>query len=79
MLAVTRLATAVGLLLLAASFGTAAAQPAEKLPRVGYISPGSPSDPFRRFEAFRQGLRELDDCCRTYDQPRFHRTMIRRR
>ena len=32
-----------------------------KVPRVGYLSPGSPSDPGRqrRFEAFRQGLREL--------------------
>jgi len=39
----------------------AAAQPPEKVPRVGYLSPGSPSEPFRqrRFEAFRQGLREL--------------------
>jgi len=61
MLAATRLATAMGLVLLAASLGTAAAQPPEKVPRVGYISPGSSSDPFRlrRFEAFRQGLREL--------------------
>jgi putative ABC transport system substrate-binding protein len=43
--------------------GTAAAQSVEKerVPRVGYISPGSSSDParLRRFEAFRQGLREL--------------------
>jgi putative ABC transport system substrate-binding protein len=32
-----------------------------KMPRVGYLSPGSSSDPGRqrRFEAFRQGLREL--------------------
>jgi putative ABC transport system substrate-binding protein len=39
----------------------AEAQPREKVPRVGYLSPGSPSEPFRRrrFEAFRQGLREL--------------------
>jgi putative tryptophan/tyrosine transport system substrate-binding protein len=38
----------------------AEAQP-RKAPRVGYLSPGSPSDPGRqrRFEAFRQGLREL--------------------
>jgi hypothetical protein len=37
------------------------AQQAGEVPRVGYISPGSSSDPFRlrRFEAFRQGLREL--------------------
>jgi putative ABC transport system substrate-binding protein len=39
----------------------AKAQPAGKVPRVGYLSPGSSSDPLRRrrFEAFRQGLREL--------------------
>jgi len=37
------------------------AQPAGKVPRVGYLNPGSPSDPLRqrRLEAFRQGLREL--------------------
>jgi putative ABC transport system substrate-binding protein len=60
-LAVTQLATAVVLLLLGASLGTAAAQPPEKVPRVGYLVPGSSSDParLRRFEAFRQGLREL--------------------
>ena len=36
------------------------AQPREKVPRVGYLSPGSSSDSarLRRFEAFRQGLRE---------------------
>ena len=46
--------------LLAAPFA-AEAQPAGKVPRVGYLSPGSRSDPLRqrRFEAFRQGLREL--------------------
>ena len=40
---------------------TVQAQQAEQVPRVGYISPGASSDPFRRrrFEAFRQGLREL--------------------
>ena len=50
---------AVGLTL--APLGTAAAQSSEKMPRVGYISPGSSSDPvrLRRFEAFREGLREL--------------------
>jgi putative ABC transport system substrate-binding protein len=39
----------------------AAAQRPEKVPRVGYLSPGSHSDPAsqRRLEAFRQGLREL--------------------
>ena len=36
------------------------AQPREKVPRIGYLSPGSSSDSarLRRFEAFRQGLRE---------------------
>jgi putative ABC transport system substrate-binding protein len=39
----------------------AEAQQAGKVPRVGYLNPGSHSDPARqrRFEAFRQGLREL--------------------
>ncbi len=39
----------------------ATAQPPQKVPRVGYLTPGSPSDLARqrRFEAFRQGLREL--------------------
>ena len=47
--------------LLATPLGRAAAQSSEKVPRVGYISPGSSSDPMRlrRFEAFRQALREL--------------------
>src|SRR4029453_13317501 len=60
-LAATRLAPALILLLLTALLGPAAAQAPEKVPRVGYISPGSSSDParLRRFEAFRQGLREL--------------------
>ncbi len=60
-LAVIRPATAVVLLLVSASLGTAAAQPPAKVPRVGYLSPGSSSDParLRRFDAFRQGLREL--------------------
>src|SRR6058998_1085542 len=54
------LAVILALSLTLASLGTAAAQPAEKIPRVGYISPGSSSDParLRRFEAFRQALRE---------------------
>src|SRR4051794_6546263 len=32
-----------------------------KIPKVGYLSPGSASDPgrVRRYEAFRRGLREL--------------------
>ena len=61
MLAVTGFVTAVVLVLLASSVGTAAAQPPEKVPRVGYMSPGASSDPFRlrHLEAFRQRLREL--------------------
>ena len=60
-LALIRSATVVILFLLSASLGTAAAQPPEKGPRVGYLNPGSSSDPLRqrRLEAFRQGLREL--------------------
>ena len=60
-LAVIRPASVVILFLLSASLGTAAAQPPAKGPRVGYLSPGSSSDParLRRFDAFRQGLREL--------------------
>ena len=55
-----RLTSVVVVLLLAVSLGTAAAQSSDRVPRVGYISPGSSSDPvrLRRFEAFRQGLRE---------------------
>jgi putative ABC transport system substrate-binding protein len=58
---VSRLASAVVLLLLAAPLATAAAQPREKGFRVGYLSPGSSADParLRRFESSRQGLREL--------------------
>jgi len=50
---------AVGLTLV--PLGTAAAQPPEKVPRVGYLNPGSASDPLRqrRLDAFRQSLREL--------------------
>ncbi len=57
----TQLVPTLVLLALAASLGMAAAQSPEKMPRVGYISPGSSSDParLRRFDAFRQGLREL--------------------
>ena len=49
----------VGLVL--APLGTAAAQPREKVPRVGYLTAGSHADQGRqrRFEAFRQGLRDL--------------------
>jgi hypothetical protein len=59
-LAGTRLAPVLMSLLVAALLGTAAGQSPEKARRVGYISSGS-SDPvgLRRFEAFRQGLREL--------------------
>jgi ABC-type uncharacterized transport system substrate-binding protein len=59
-LAVSRSA-AVGVLFLLASLGTAAAQRPEKVPRVGYLTWGSHSDQGRqrRFEAFRQALREL--------------------
>ena len=55
------LAAAVVLLLLSALLGTTAAQRPEKAPRVGYLTWGSPSDEGRqrRFEAFRQALREL--------------------
>ena len=54
-------AATVGLLIVFASLGTAAAQRAEKAPRVGYLTPGSHADQGRqrRFEALRQGLREL--------------------
>jgi putative tryptophan/tyrosine transport system substrate-binding protein len=60
-LALIRLAAALIALLVSSSLGKAAAQPQEKVPRVGYLNPGSPSDPLsqRRLEAFRQGLREL--------------------
>jgi putative ABC transport system substrate-binding protein len=49
-----------GAVLLAAPLA-AEAQQTGKVPRVGYLSPGSSSDPLRqrRLEAFRQGLREL--------------------
>ena len=60
-LALTRLISVGVLLLLAVSLGTAAAQSSGQMPRVGYLSPGSSSDPvrLRRFDAFRQGLRDL--------------------
>jgi putative ABC transport system substrate-binding protein len=47
--------------LLMAPFAVAATQAREKVPLVGYLNSGSPSDPIRqrRLEAFRQGLREL--------------------
>ncbi len=54
------LIAALALGLLAAPLAADAQQPV-KVPRVGYLSPNSPSDPARqhRLEAFRQGLREL--------------------
>ena len=53
------LAVVLAVVLTLASLGTA--QPPEKVPRVGYLNPGSSSDPVRqrRLEALRQGLREL--------------------
>jgi ABC-type uncharacterized transport system substrate-binding protein len=44
-----------------APLSMAAAQPPEKVHRVGYLNPGSPSDPLRarRLEALRESLREL--------------------
>ena len=56
-----RPATALVLLLLSAFLGTAAAQPPENMPRIGYLSLTSLSDPVIRglLEAFREGLREL--------------------
>jgi putative tryptophan/tyrosine transport system substrate-binding protein len=47
--------------LLVAPLAAVVAQPREKVPRVGYLNPGSAADPARlhRFEAFRQGLRAL--------------------
>jgi len=55
------LAVVLTLGLALAPLDTAAAQRPEKGPRVGYLSPGSSSDParLRRFEAFRDGLPEL--------------------
>jgi putative ABC transport system substrate-binding protein len=58
---VIRRATTLILLTLAAGLTTTVAYSADQVPKVGYISPGSSSDPARsrRFEAFRQGLRDL--------------------
>jgi ABC-type uncharacterized transport system substrate-binding protein len=60
-LPVSRSAAAVGLLFLLGSLGTAAVQRPEKSSRVGYLTAGSQSDQGRqrRFEAFRQALRDL--------------------
>jgi putative ABC transport system substrate-binding protein len=56
-----RFLSTVSVSLLGAPLGRAAAQSPGKVPRVGYMNPGSSSDPvrLRRLEAFRQGLREL--------------------
>ena len=35
------------------------AQPPEKIPRIGVLAAGSPTTYIARYEAFRQGLREL--------------------
>src|SRR5262244_1071010 len=58
-LTLAHLTTAM-ILLLTLQAGVAVAQPASKVPRIGFISPGSPSNQARvaRLEAFRQGLRE---------------------
>ena len=58
-LTLAHLTTAM-VLLLTLQAGVAVAQPASKVPRIGYISPGSPSNQGRvaRLEAFRRGLRE---------------------
>jgi putative ABC transport system substrate-binding protein len=57
----TRFAVAVAILLIGPWSYVAAADSPQKVPRVGYLSPGSPSDPGRqrRFQVFREGLREL--------------------
>jgi ABC-type uncharacterized transport system substrate-binding protein len=58
-LVTTRLAAGVVLLLLAAPLATAAAQPPEKVPRVGFLGPRTRSDNAGFVDAFLQGLREL--------------------
>jgi len=55
----TRLATAVVLLLLAVSSAPAAAQPPEKVPRVGFLGPRTRSNDAGFADAFLQGLRDL--------------------
>jgi putative tryptophan/tyrosine transport system substrate-binding protein len=59
--AIPALGTAVTALLLVVLGARAAAQAPHGVPRIGYISPGSPSDAarLRRFDAFRRGLRDL--------------------
>lgn len=53
-----RLVTVMALLLLAAS-PTVEAQPAGTVPRIGFLSNGSPRSVSPQLEAFRRGLREL--------------------
>jgi putative ABC transport system substrate-binding protein len=55
----TRLATAVVLLLLAVSSAPAAAQPPEKVPRVGFLGPRTRPNDAGFADAFVQGLRDL--------------------
>jgi len=55
---VTTLSLVVAVSILAAPLATAA-QPAEKVQRIGYLSAGSATSSPRAVEAFRQGLREL--------------------
>ena len=51
----------LGALLLALSHPAEAQQPAGKVPRIGFLTTSSASDPLNalRLDAFRQGLREL--------------------
>ncbi len=55
---VTMLSLVVAISIFAAPLATAA-QPAEKVQRIGYLSAGSATSSPRAVEAFRQGLREL--------------------
>jgi putative ABC transport system substrate-binding protein len=55
----TRLAIAVVLLFLAAPLTTAAAQPPERVPRVGYLELRTRSDTSTYLDVFLQGLRDL--------------------
>ncbi|HKZ07504.1 MAG TPA: ABC transporter substrate-binding protein [Methylomirabilota bacterium] len=59
MIATTRITTAVVLFLLAVSLVPAAAQPQEKVPRVGFLGPRTRSNDAGFTDAFLQGLRDL--------------------
>src|SRR5262245_21317536 len=48
----------LGTMLLALCFSADAQQP-KKVPRIGYLAPGSPASDSPRIDPFRQGLREL--------------------